>query len=354
MKLLGVSRSTVWRELGKESFVKSLEYHRRRGQPLPHKLCSEFLEVMPKGVGIREAFQRALDAAHSGDETALNLLVARGAWATFLDGFHKGAPVEGYSYANRYILALEAALVEPVRLIREGDFLGATRAMESDELTAPLLSAEMSHALAAVTTEQRLGPVQWAITLETALSHMAAWSASIEGTPGDALAGDISALVDVTAGSRAAPGAQFYRVLMQATQQRSMMGLVNRLSDARGSPSVPLAVETLKRWSAGMTLPEEELIQRIVKKCCPDQEGRILNLHWATRYLTLLGFVTENLLARMARQIDAPGATVLFAPWPTFPFGCDSFQSWCRQRYPFWYRYHQGRLAVGVESPAAS
>lgn len=226
--------------------------------------------------------------------------------------------------------------------------------MESDKLTAPLLSAEMSHALAAVTSQQRLRPVQWAITLETALSHLAAWSVSIEERRGGTDWGDVSALFDGPGGRRGIPGRQFYRVLMRATQQRSMMGLVNRLSDSHGSPSVPLAVETLKRWSAGMTLPEEELIQRIAKKCCPDQEEYLLRLLWAARYLTLLGFVTENLLTGIARHVDAPGAAELFAPWPTFPFGCDSFQSWCQQRYPYWYRYHQGRLAARERCPAAS
>lgn len=347
--------SAVWRELGKESLAKSFEYHRRRGQQPPDKLCDALLEVLPAGLGIREAFQSALDAARGGDETALNLLVARGEWATFVDGFYKRAPIEEYSYANRYVVALEGALVEPVRLIRQQDFLGATRAMKSDELTAPLLSPEMCHALAAVTSQQRLGPVQWAITLETALSHLAAWSVSIEESRGDTAGGEVAALINGLGGCRGTPGAKFYRILRQATQQQSMMGLVNRLSDARGSsPSVQLAVETLKRWSAGRTLPEDGLIQRIAKKCCPDQEERLLRLLWVARYLTLLGFVTENLLARMAPYVDAPRAAELYAPWPTFPYGQRSFQSWCQQRYPIWYRYHQGRLAAGERCPAAS
>lgn len=354
LKLSGVPMSAVWRELGKESLVKSFEYHRRRGQPPPDKLCDALLEILPVGLGIRETFQSALDAARGGDETALNLLVARGEWATFIDGFYKGAPSEEYSYANRYVVALEAALVEPVRLIREQDFLGVTRAMKCDELTAPLLSPEMSFALAAVTSKQHLGPVQWAITLETALSHLAAWSVSIEERRGNIAGGDISALFDGPGGRSGIPGPQFYRVLMRATQQGSMMGLVNRLSDSCCSPSVPLAVETLKRWSAGKTLPEEELIQRIAKKCCPDHEEHLLRLLWAARYLTLLGFVTENLLAGMARHIDVPGAAELFAPWPMFPYCQSSFQSWCQQRYPFWYRYHQGRHAAGKRCPAAS
>ena len=303
---------------------------------------------------MHHAVKAALDAARGGDEAALNLLVARGEWATFIDGFYKGAPIKEYSYANRYVVALEAALVGPVRLIREQDFLGVARVMESDELTAPLLSNEMSHALAAVTSLQRLGPVQWAITLETALSHLAAWSVSIEERRGGTDGGDVFALFDGPGGRRGIPGRQFYRVLMRATQQRSMMGLVNRLSDTLDSPSVPLAVETLKRWSAGRTLPEEAVIQRIAKKCCPDQEERLLRLLWAARYLTMLGFVTESRLATMARYADAPWAAELFAPWPTFPFGCDSFQSWCQQRYPFWYRYHQGRLAAGERCLAAS
>lgn len=354
LKLSGIPMSAVWRELGKESLVKSFEYHRRRGQQPPDKLCDALLEVLPAGFEIREAFKAALDAARGGDEAALNLLVARGEWATFIDGFYKGAPIEEYSYANRYVVALEAALVEPVRLIRKQDFLGVARVMESDELTAPLLSHEMSHALAAVTSLQRLGPVQWAITLETALSHLAAWSVSIEESRGDTTGGEVAALINGPGGCRRTPGAQFYRILMQATQQKSMMGLVNRLSDSRGSHSVPLAVETLKRWSAGMTLPEEELIQRIAEKCCPDQEEYLLRLLWVARYLTLLGFVTENLLTGIARHVDAPGAAELFAPWPTFPYGQSSFQSWCQQRYPFWYRYHQGRLAAGEGCPAAS
>lgn len=354
LKLSGVPMSAAWRELGKESLVKSFEYHRRRGQPPPDKLCDALLEVLPAGSGIREAFQSALEAARGGGEAALSLLVARGKWATFMAGFYKEAPIEEYSYANRYLVALEAALVEPVRLIREQDFLGVTRAMKGDELTAPLLSPEMSHALAAVTSQQRLGPVQWAITLETALSHLAAWSVSIEESRGDRAGGEVAALINGPGGCRGTPGAKFYRILKHATQQKSMMGLVNRLSDTRDSPSVPLAVETLKRWSAGMTLPEEELIQRIAKKCCPDQEEYLLRLLWVARYLTLLGFVTENLLTGIAKHVDAPGAAELFAPWPALPYGQSSFQSWCQQRYPFWYRYHQGRLAAGEGCPAAS
>ena len=354
LKLLGAPMSAIWRELGKDSLAKSMEYHRRRGQPPSHRLCNELLAVIPAGFGMREAFQCALDAARNGDESALNLLVARGMWATFLDGHHKGAPIDEYSYANRYVLGLEAALVEPVRLIREGEFPLVTRALEGAELTEPLLSPDMSSALEAVTSEQQLGPVQWAITLETALSHLAAWNASLEGKRGDFPVGDITPLFEGPAGHRGAPGPKFYRLLMDATKQDSMMALVNRLSDERGPHRVDLNVETLKRWSSGETLPEQGLIKLIVKKCCPDQEERILNLLWATRYLTLLGFVTENLLARMARRIDALGPTELFAPWPTFPFGCDSFQSWCQKRYPFWYRYHQGLLAAGERSPAAS
>lgn len=354
LKLLGTPMSTTWRELGKESLIKSMEYHRRRGQPLPDRLCTELLAAIPAASGMREPFQRAFDDARGGDERAMNALLARGEWATFLDGYHTGATIHTYSYANRYVVALEAALAEPVRLIREGDFRQATRVLEGAELTAPLLCPDMASALAAVTSDSHLVPVQWAVTLETALSQLAAFNAGLKGRVGDESVGDISPLFEGPAGRRGTPGPQFCRFLMRATNQKSMMALSNRLSDQREPRRVDVSVETLKRWSAGKTLPESGLIKLIVKKCCPEHEERILILHWATRYLTLLGFVTERLLASMARSIHVPGAAERFAPWPTFPFGCDRFQSWCQQRYPFWNRYHQRRLAVGEKSPAAS
>lgn len=354
LKLSGIPVSAIWRELGKESVIKSLEYHHRLRQRIPPRLRNELLAIIPIGSEMRDAFQSAFDAADSGDDTELHQLNARGHVATFLDGFHKGKPVAEYSYANRYILALEDAFVEPARLIDQGEFAEATRVLARSEIAAPLLSPEMAFALAAVTSKRRLGLAQWAIALETALSHLAAWSASLAGEDATESVGDITPLFAGETGLHSAPGPLFFRFLMHAAKQESMMALADRLADDREPLRVDVNVETLKRWSVGRTLPERGMIKLIAKKCCPDQEERLLNLHWAMRYLTLLGYVSETLLIGMARHSDIAGASALFAPWPTFPFGWDTFQTWCQKRYPFWYRYHHGQFEAGTMGPAAS
>ncbi|NMF96178.1 hypothetical protein GPA27_02050 [Aromatoleum toluolicum] len=345
--------SSVWKELGAESIIKSFEYHRRRRQSPPKRLCNELLAVMLPYVGMSEVFQRALDAAEFGDETELNRLAARGTWASFLDGYCMGKPIEEYSYANRYILAIEAALMEPVRWIERGDFAEAARTLVRADLTRPLISAEMSFALAAVTSKQRFGCVQWAITLETALSHLAAWSASSDGDVIHESVRDITPFLEDEAGRPRAPGPQFYRLLIRATKKRSMGALVKYLSECEGL-RVGIDVQTLKRWSTGKTLPDQGLVKLIVKKCCPEQEERILNMHWVMRYLTLLAHVSETLLVGITTHSSVPGAQEVFAPWPVFPFGCDGFLAWCQMRYPFWYQYHQGRVAAEADIPTAA
>lgn len=354
LKLLGVSMSAIWKELGKESVIKSIEYHRRRGQPPPTRLCNELLAVIPADTGLREELARTLDAIERGDETELGRPTVIAAWADFLAGYYKGRPVQEYSYANRYLLALEAAFVEPGRLIQRGEFAQAARALVREELTRPLLSPEMSFALAVVTSKNRFKLVQWAITLEASLSHLAAWSASLDADGAAEPVGDITPLFAEVSNLRSAPGPQFFRFLMHTAKQESMMELVRYLSSDRKPSRIDINVETLKRWSAGKTLPEQGLVKLIARKCCPGQEERLLNMHWAARYLTLLGHVSETLLTGMERHRDVSGASELFAPWPTFPYGYESFESWCQNRFPFWFRYHEGRLAAGDRSPAAS
>lgn len=348
MKLNGFSMSAVWQQLKADSIIKTLAYHWDRGQKVPKRLVDRFIQLLPYEE-VREEFQYAVDLAEHGDDSEVQRLNAQGEWGSFLRGTWFGKSVEEYPYPSRYLLALEDALAEPSGLIQQGEFAAAARAMTRNELTRPLLSPEMAFALAAVTSKSRFEFVQWAVTLESALSLLAAWSAD---TTSDAHARDLRDITPLFADEAGTPGQQFYSILIRTLHCSSMGELLDRLSFEGDT----FDVRTLQRWSAGRTLPESEAVCDIALALCPEKAEWLANLHWAMRYLTLLGHVSETVLIAVEKYRFQPGADGVLAPWPTFPFGHGSFPAWCGSRYRFWYEYHQHRLAVESlkDSPASS
>ena len=338
MKVNGLAMSAVWRQLKADSIRKALDYHRDRGQKAPKRLVDRFIQLLPYEE-VREEFQYAVDLAEHGDDSEVLRLNAQGEWGSFLRGTWFGKSVEEYPYRSRYLLALEDALAEPSDLIEQGELAAAARAMTRNELTRPLLSPEMAFALAAATSKSRFGLVQLAVTLESALSLLAAWSVD---TTSDAHAKDLRDITPLFADEAGTPGQQFYSILIRTLNCSSMGELLDRLSFEGDA----FDVRTLQRWSAGETLPESDAVCRITSALCPEEADWFANMHWAMRYLTLLGHVSETVLIAVEKYRFQPGADGVLAPWPTFPFGHGSFPAWCRSRYRFWYEYHQHRLAV--------
>lgn len=349
MKLMGVPFNKALKELGVESTVKSIKYHQKRGQDVPARLVNEMLQLLPDGE-VRKDFQQASDAFSRGELGPEDVLGPHGEWECFLQGVWLRKTDEERSYSSHYLVTLSEALWNPEKLIQSGEFAAAARDLYRNKVTAELASPEMYFSLAAVTSRRRLVWVQWAITLETTMSLLAAWCAGMQMKSSDEITHDLTSLIADEDGRRVGFGRSFFRFLMHVTKQKSMGSLSDHLSQVGDS----IDIQTLKRWSAGQTLPDETQVRVIIQRCCPDDEERIMSMHWAMRCLSLLGYISESFVSNAVLHAKTPGAQEQCAPWPYFPFGYESFHDWAAGRLPFWCQYHLDKLAAAKINPAAS
>lgn len=348
LRLSGHSMSAAWKQLGAESTIKALEYHRDRGTEPPRRLVNELIGFM-RYADAKEAFREALDAAGRGEKPASDSFAEAGQWEDFLRGLWWGTPEREIPYATQYLLSLSRALRKPEGYFAAERFSDVARCLNGNELTRDLASPEVLFALAAASSRAQVACAQWAVTLEAAMSQLAAWCAGLDADEGLRMEEDIAYLL---AGDEQKPGTlvrQFHRWLMRESGQKSMGGVVEALSQ-RG---VDIHLQTLKRWSIGKTLPDSTRVKLIVTHLCPDEEARAMNLLWALRYLSLLGYVTEKVMVAIAPHLSTPGALESYAPWPTYPWGYESFHGWAIARLRFWRRYHATRRAAGHQRPAA-
>ncbi|WP_323002878.1 hypothetical protein [Denitromonas sp.] len=343
LKLFGVSQRVIWRELGLESTIKSIEYHQKRGQEPPEKLAEQFISALPV------SFQAALRTSRvQGKELQENGAVEPGElwqpWATFFLGRFPDIPPSEYPYASQYLLALERALVRPSMLLQQERYVEAVSAMSCSPVLRDFMSPEVTAAMRAVTSPKRLVFVQWAIHIEVALSYIAAWGAFLPEKGRSELQHDLQLLVAGKSAEDCTPLQVFFGLLLRDASVASQAEFVDLLNQH----GVQVELRTLQRWSAGKTVPEEAYVRLIAKMLRPDNTDHILDLYDVARHLTFLGYVTETLLRRIQPHLETPGAASVFAPWPTFPFKCVSFTDWLKRRYPVWFDYHRNLIASGV------
>lgn len=343
LKLVGLPPRVIWQELGVESGMKSIEYHLKRGQEPPERLAEKVLSAFPEFVQAELSKLKAKDnkvqneGAAGSDETWRP-------WATYLRGRFKDVPASQYPYASQYLLALERALVRPGCLLREQQYEAAASAMLASDVLREVLSPEMTEALRVVKSKKHLAFVQAAIAIEVALSHVGAWAASLAAEGRPALQNDVLSLVAGSPAEETTPLQVFFGLLLRDAGGRSQVDFANFLMEQE----VPVDLRTLQRWRAGKTMPEEthiRLIARVLRPSCPDH---VLDLYFVVRYLTLLGYASEVLLNQLLPHMETPGAASVFAPWPAFPFNCESFTDWLSKRYPVWFDYHNNQIASGV------
>lgn len=348
LRLSGHSVTAAWREIGAESTFKTLEYHRTRGGEPPQRLVNELIGLL-RYPDAQEMFRRAFDAEARGDSPGWESLGEEGLWEDFLRGLWWGTPEDQRPYATTYLLSLSEALREPERHLEEEKFSEVARCLYRNKLTRDLASPEVLFALAAAPSRAQAACAQWAVALEAAMSQLAAWCAGLDADEGLRMEEDIAYLL---AGDERKPGTlvrQFHRWLMREAGQKSMGGVVEALSQC----GVEIHLQTLKRWSIGKTLPDSTMVKLIVSRLCPDEEAHAMILLWALRYLSLLGYVTEKVIVAIAPHLSSPIARERYAPWPTYPWGYESFHGWAIARMRFWCRYHAARYAAGHQRPAA-
>lgn len=351
MKLAGVPWYVALKEVGAESAFKAIKYHSKKGQELPERLVNEVLRILPDREA-RNQLGQVYEAMTRGESRADEIAGRPGDWEWFLLGRWHGVPKEERSYSSRYLLLLSEALWEPSQLIESGGYPGAASALCCNEVTRVLVSSEMVSALATVNSRQSFGYVQWAIALEAAMSVLSAWCASMSDNDEDEsiTIRDLKSLITDEDGRRFGFGRSFLAFMLRVLNQTSMKRLADHLSMTGDS----VEIETLKRWSAGKTLPEANRVKNIIRCCGATAEARVMAMHWVMRYLSLLGYVTERVLEAISEHSGPHGGRERFGPWPTFPFGYASFHDWAAGRLAFWHEYHIDHLAVGAMGTTAS
>ncbi|TVT50507.1 MAG: hypothetical protein FHP94_03215 [Denitromonas halophila] len=346
-KLKGISSMAVWEELGLESTMKSVEYHRKLGQNPPASLEDRVISSAPESVRavlveLRERLVE-LDSGHVSYQRELKKL--NRPWATSFAIRFAGKQPSDYPYPCQYLHALETALVEPYCRIQSGEYESAAHAIASSELLRTVVSSAALDALKHVRSQEHFIFVQWSIALEIALSLLAASIVSSLSERSSKFQTDLTYILAHEGElPERTPLQAFCDVLMRDACCASQVAFVNHLM----GKGVSVELRTLQRWCAGDTSPDETLVRLIAPVVRQSAPHEILDLYDVARYVGLLGHTSGLLLEQLLPVMDEPGATEAVAPWPEFPFNCASFGDWLHLRYPVWLAYHGDLVASGA------
>ena len=330
MKLAGHSFRALFSEIAEESLYKRLERTMQGKQAAKLSLVEDLLGKMPQHPALDD-----LRAAARGDEIAQVRLDSQGPWETFA----KAATItEGaYSAKAAHFIAIERACAEPQRAIKQGDFSLATEQLINDPLMSRFLWPEALVILRGCSKKTGLLSLQASGCIEVLLSALAAWDTEIEKSYGREADSRFSCILPCPQNPGKNGTSLFFGWLKERVGATSISGLLSH----RKATELSLDLGTLKRWSSGSHHPDPVWLRLLVLAFFGDANDKeVWTRYWAAKYLNFIGFIAQQCSGR-ARQFIGTQSEKILAPWPVFPFGYTSFDTWCQARYPYWLEYHR-------------
>lgn len=327
LKVLGLSMSGLFAEMGQESLYKRFDQVKKSTRPISSGLIDGLIDLISTS---SSPIKYAFNAAHNGDDSAKANVDRLGSWEVFLMG---ASDVEKNLHPrDAYLLAIERACAAPQVLVNNGHFHEAAQLLSNDSLMRKFLWPEAIAIFKSVSKEAQLLPLRASISLEVLLSYVAAWDADIGMSEAQLI--DILPTQDM-------PGCNPQKLLFKWLKKKIGVKSINSILKDERACNLSIDAATLKRWSSGTHHPSsdcwEEIIAAFIDKSDYQQAWF---QYWGTKYISLIGYLWQNGLQK-AENLAGTLHDQSLLPWPYFPFGHTSIESWCQARYLYWYGYHQ-------------
>lgn len=327
LKLHGLSLRRMLSEEFDEALFKKWERVSKGRQRASLNFGHEFLNRLQADAPIVGEMR----AAFEGDVSAQRRIGDIGPWESFFLG--AGEELSRMSGRGRLFVAIERASREPMSLIRGGAFTKAIEVMRADPVISIFLWPDVVEAMEQCTTEKQLLPAQAAIATEILLSYVAAADAELASA-------DESIFTSLLPGEHAPgknPTSLFFEYLRNAIGANSLRAFL----DHPKAKKLSLDMSTIKRWSAGTHCPDLVWLRPVLKAFFSDASySPIVNRYWGARYFSLIGYLAQTIVTKVQKQPVMSEQTMALRPWPNYPFGYSSCESWMQSRYPYWFEYH--------------
>lgn len=327
LKLHGLSLRRMLSEEFDEALYKKWERISKGKQRASSSFGREFLNRLQ----VETPIVGEMRAAFEGDVSALSRMENMGPWESFFLG--AGEELLGMSGRGRLLVAIERASKEPMQQIRSGAILEAVAAIRSDPVISLFLWPDVVEAMEKCKTAMQLLPAQAAIATEILLSYVAAADAELASV-------DESIFATLLPGDHAPgknPTSLFFAYLRDAIGATSLRTFLEHPK----AKKLSLDMTTVKRWSAGTHCPDLVWLRPVLNAFFGDASySPVTNRYWGARYLSLIGYFAQTVVTRAKKQPAMSEQSMAFRPWPKYPFGYSSCESWMQSRYPYWFEYH--------------
>ena len=331
LKLVGESMSASFSEMDEQSLYKRLRRVRQGKQKETPQLRRDLLAKLSSENPRHKKFRLALE----GDECSQQEVSNIGEWECYITGQGNNS----IPHHLAFLIDIERACAQPLKLITQGRYPLAAHLLEQDELMSRILWPEALRILKTSADAKAILPLQASVAMEVHLSHLASWDAEHSVAPET---GDESQLICILPSSRTPnrnPASLFFRWLVNEIGVKSASSMLN---DDRAI-GLSLDPVTLMNWNRGRHYPNILQLQSLVAAFLSNVDHTpAWNRYWGAKYLGFLGYLAEMCSEKARRLIGTEQETAL-APWPALPFGYPTFEAWCQARYPYWFDFHMRR-----------
>ncbi|WP_454741362.1 hypothetical protein [Cupriavidus necator] len=217
----------------------------------------------------------------------------------------------------------------------------AVEQLSADPLMSRFLWPEASAIFQRAKDAKGLAPLQASLVMELHISCITAWDVELgtKSSTGDSFICDVLPGADLSGRN---PTALLFRWLMREAGCKSIAAL-HAHPKASG---ISLDMLTLKRWSSGSHHPSVTWLRLLVGALFEDADYLpAWARYWGAKHLNMLGFLSQRLSA-IACRLGADAEQ--YRPWPSYPFGHNSYGAWVQARYPYWLDYHRRQRAQGA------
>ena len=330
MKLGGNPLRALYVEMDKESLYKRLERSAKLDIPWSERLSNDVIELLPPLI---QADMRAMLA---GDESVAQQEGIVGHWTFYFYAIRSLREKPLHSH-EQWTIDIERACVDAATLCNLSLFAEAAQRLATDPLMRHFLWPAALEAIEKSPNFQGLLPVRASVALEARLSIMACWDVQLQVADGNVETSNFAFLLPSPDSKERNSIGLFFRWLLK----KAGVSTIKALSEDVRLASLCVDIGTLGAWSRGTNLPKWSYLNAVsVALFGVDETEETQRMYWAANYFNFVGYHAE-LLSEVAGKAESTPAAVALAPWPAFPFGHYSIESWFTGRYQYWLEFHR-------------
>lgn len=345
----GQSLSGVFSELDQSALYKRMERVSLGKASDEEKVSLERClmdQIVAQKIG-PEKYRQECCAALDGDEMARQRLESfeMGEWERIFSIYDEAGPK---SYRSKRILDIEKASEAPLKCLRDNKVQEAVGLIMSNSLIREYLCHKTVEALARCRGVSAFEKLRLSISLEVFLSDIAALdlqAALNKGSEG------YSEVIPVLP----SPSNPYLNATQLLFRWIKTVGGYPSINAIFQDQRLSVSVSTLKRWSSGASFPDPIWYRAIVNAVLGDPNHAMAwGCYRVARIFNFLGYYSQQLVISAHKDIEAQEDSKSrqneidrLSPWPNLPFGYETFEEWCSERFHFWRDYHLKEIMAG-------